>query len=160
MAKRAKFNGGRLVISLVAPFVAAGIGSFYTFSQITTWYAGLVKPAWNPPSWLFGPVWTLLYLLIGISVYLFWQAASKKNVKVGLQIVVIQLALNATWSVVFFGLHNIVLAQLVIDLLWLAIVWNIMIFKESSKAAAWLLVPYLLWVSFANVLNYTIQVLN
>lgn len=160
MATKQGLNGGRLIVSLLLPFVAGAIGSVFTFSEITSWYANLIKPVWNPPNWLFGPVWTILYLMIGVSIYLFWQAAAKKDVKVGLEIAGLQLVLNALWSLVFFGLHRPAAALLVIVLLWIAIVSNIQTFRSSSVRAAWWLVPYLVWVTFAGVLNYTVFSLN
>jgi len=160
MATKRGLSGGRLIVSLILPFIAGAIGSIFTFSEITSWYANLVKPAWNPPNWLFGPVWTILYLMIGISIYLFWQAAEKRNAKAGLEIAGLQLVLNALWSLVFFGLHQPVAALLVIGLLWLSIVSNIEIFRRTSVTAAWWLAPYLVWVSFAGVLNYAVMSLN
>lgn len=160
MPSKPKFNGLRFVSALLMPVLAGVIGSAFTFSQITTWYPELAKPVWNPPNWLFGPVWTVLYLMIGVSIYLFWQAAAKKDLKQGIEIAVLQLGLNALWSVVFFGLHNLNLALLVIGLLWLAIVWNIVVFRRISTKAAWWLVPYLVWVTFAGVLNYAVSTLN
>lgn len=148
----------KLVISILLPAAAGTIGSLFTFSAIPTWYAALTKPAFGPPNWLFGPVWTILYLMMGIAMFLVWQKA--KAVKPYLRVFIIQLILNALWSIVFFGQQNPGLAFVVIVALWLAILWNIILFLRVSKTAGWLLVPYLLWVSFASILNYSIFALN
>ncbi|MBI4120104.1 MAG: tryptophan-rich sensory protein [Parcubacteria group bacterium] len=132
------------------------------------WYAGLVKPALNPPAWMFGPVWTTLYALMGISLFLVWKQHSNilQNVrmlrmrKVGIAAFFVQLSLNAIWSIIFFGLKSPGWALVDIVALWLAIVWTLVTFGKISKMAAWLLVPYILWVSFAVYLNYSILVLN
>lgn len=160
MKQTIAFRFDRLVWSLVVPFVAGGVGSVFTFSEIPTWYAALTKPAWNPPNWLFGPVWTILYLLMGISLYRYWQRAPKVNVGAGISLMVGQLILNALWSIVFFGLHQPITAVYVIIALWLAIVWTMVEFSRVDKTAAWLLAPYLAWVTFASALNYAVALLN
>lgn len=133
---------------------AGVLGSIFTFSSIPTWYATLDKPVFSPPNWVFGPVWTILYLLMGISLYLVWQ---KKKVPA---VFWVQLALNALWSVIFFGLKNPVLAMLDIAVLWVAIYLTIKSFYSISKIAAYLLLPYLIWVTFASILNLSIVILN
>ncbi len=141
--------------------LAGIIGSLFTMSAIPTWYAGLVKPALNPPGWVFGPVWTLLYLLMGVAAWLVWREGwGKIEVKVALGFFALQLILNAAWSLIFFGGHNPAVALLEILALWLAILGTIIAFARVSKPAAWLLVPYLLWVSFATYLNFAIWLLN
>jgi len=151
----------KLIIAVVASELAGVIGSLFTVSAIPTWYAGLVKPALNPPSWVFGPVWTTLYFLMGIAAFLVWRMGwERKEVKMALGVFGIQLFLNAIWSIIFFGLHNPGWALADIALLWLTIVWTIALFYKISKPAAYLLAPYLLWVSFASYLNYAILVLN
>ena len=154
------FRADRLIWSLLLPFAAGGIGSVFTFTEIPTWYAALTKPVWNPPNWLFGPVWTILYLLMGISLYRYWQRASKERVGAGVGLMVGQLVLNALWSIVFFGLHQPAGAVYVILVLWLAIVWTMVEFSRVDKVAAWLLAPYLAWVTFASALNYAVAILN
>lgn len=141
---------------------AAGIlGSIFTMSEIPTWYATLAKPALNPPSWIFGPVWTTLYAMMGIAVFLVWQKGThKKEVRNALGIFAIQLALNTAWSILFFGLHNPFLALIDIVLMWCAIAVTIRVFYKITKPAAYLLIPYILWVSFATYLNYSIWMLN
>jgi len=154
-------NFFKLVIAIVVSELAGVIGSLFTVSAIPTWYAGLVKPALNPPSWVFGPAWTTLYALMGIAAFLIWRMGwERKEVKMALGVFGIQLSLNAVWSIIFFGLQNPGWALVDIVFLWLAIVWTIAVFYKISKSAAYLLLPYLLWVSFASYLNYSIWALN
>lgn len=151
----------KLLISIISPFIAAAIGSFFTYSEIQTWYSSLNKPLFSPPNWLFGPVWTLLYTLMGISFYLFWKTKpEKKDLKKGLLLFSGQLVLNALWSIIFFGLKKPGLALVEIIVLWFVILANILFFNKYSKSSAFLLVPYILWVSFASVLNFAIWRLN
>ena len=157
-----KFNNFfKLAIAIVVAGLAGAIGSVFTVSAIPNWYAGLVKPALNPPSWVFGPAWTTLYALIGIAAFLIWKSGwDKKEVKKALGVFGIQLVLNALWSIIFFGLHSPGWALVDIIALWFAIVWTMVVFYKISKPAAYLLVPYILWVSFASYLNYSIWMLN
>lgn len=151
----------KLIIAIVVCELAGIIGSLFTFSEIPSWYAWLVKPVLNPPSWIFGPVWTILYILMGIAAFIIWNnGLARPDTRKALQIFSLQLILNATWSVVFFGLHNPGLALVNIALMWLAIVWTMVTFYKISKPAMWLLVPYILWVTFASYLNYSIMTLN
>ena len=152
-------NFFKLVIAVVVLELAGVTGSFFTISEIPTWYSTLTKPALNPPAWIFGPVWVTLYALMGISLWLVWKSNSGEK-KRAIWLFVVQLALNAIWSPIFFGAHSIGNALVVIVLLWAAIVLTILIFKKISKPAAWLLVPYILWVSFAGYLNFSIWMLN
>ncbi len=148
-----------LIAAIVVCQLAGIIGSVFTISSIPTWYAGLVKPSFSPPNWLFGPVWILLYTLMGIAAY--WIYTSKNKLKNSALIVFgVQLALNAIWSIVFFGLHSPLLGLIVIALLWISIAWTMVKFYAIDKLASYVLVPYLVWVSFASVLNYSIFVLN
>ena len=140
-------------------FVAAGLGSIATFSQIPTWYMTIAKPEWNPPSWLFGPVWTVLYLLMAVSLYLL-LTSKKKNIAKAINFFYLQLILNVLWSWIFFGWHQIGFALAEIIALWISILATIIYANKVSKTAGWLLVPYILWVSFAGYLNYTIWLLN
>jgi len=154
-------NALKLIIAIVVSELAGVIGSVFTVSAIPGWYAGLVKPALNPPNWVFGPVWTTLYALIGIAAFLVWKNGWEKNeVKAALGVFGLQLFLNTTWSIVFFGLHNPGWALLNIIILWIAIVWTMTVFYRISKPAAYLLLPYILWVSFALYLNCSIWMLN
>ena len=157
-----KFNSfSKLIIAIAVSELAGFIGSIFTISAIPAWYATLVKPALNPPSWIFGPVWATLYLLMGIAAYLVWNKGwNRKDVRVALGVFLLQLVINATWSILFFGLHSPFWALVDIALMWLAIVWTMVLFYKISKPAMWLLLPYVLWVSFAAYLNHSIFVLN
>lgn len=150
----------KLTISVLLPFLAAGVGSFATYSAIPTWYAGLIKPAWNPPNYLFGPVWTILYILMGISFYLVISGKFDKKVHRAIRIYYLQLIFNTLWSVIFFGFQNPLLAFIVIIVLWILIALTIIDFYKIKKIAGYLLIPYILWVSFASVLNLAIYLLN
>lgn len=150
-----------LLFSIGVCFLAAAVGSVFTIGAIDTWYVTLNKPFFSPPSWIFGPVWTLLYLMMGVSLYIFW--GTKTNIKerrLGLSIFFVQLALNALWSILFFGLKSPIAAFVVIILLWLTICLTIKKFLKASKLAGRLLIPYFAWVSFATILNLSIVILN
>jgi benzodiazapine receptor len=141
--------------------LAGIIGSFFTAPSVPGWYAGLAKPPFNPPGWVFAPVWTILYALMGLAAYLVYDKGLKRDdVRKALAVFAVQLILNALWSIVFFGAHMILGAAVVIVLLWVMVVATISLFSRLSKAAAYLLVPYILWVSFATVLNISLYVLN
>jgi translocator protein len=150
----------KLIISLLIPQAAGGIGSFFTVGSVKDWYPTLEKPALNPPSWVFGPVWTALFLLMGYALYLVWTDKSGKSKRLAFWAFGIQMVLNAFWSIIFFGLHSPGGALLEMIFLWLAILATIIVFAKISRPAAWLLVPYILWVSFAGYLNYLIWTLN
>lgn len=151
----------KLIAAIVACEAVGIVGSFFTVSAIPTWYATLQKPWFAPPNWIFAPVWTILYILMGLSVYLIWiQGLHKKRVKNAIFYFLIQLTLNFIWSPIFFGLQSPLLALLVIIAMWSTIVLTISTFYPLSKLAAYLLVPYVLWVSFASLLNAAIVVLN
>lgn len=142
---------------------AAGIaGSFFTVSSLGSWYAELVKPAFNPPGWIFGPVWTVLYTLMGVAAWLVWRRGdlSSPPIRSALVLFALQLLLNAAWSVLFFGLRSPGLALVDICALWFAIVATTWAFRPLSAWAAGLMLPYLGWVSFALVLNAAIWRLN
>jgi tryptophan-rich sensory protein len=124
------------------------------------WYALLDKPAWNPPSWIFGPVWTLLYVTMGVAAWLVWRQAGFAQARVALAVFVGQLVLNALWSYLFFGIHRMDLALVEIVILWSAILATAILFHRHSPPAAVLLVPYLLWVGFATALNTALWRLN
>jgi len=154
-------NFTRLLVAVVVSQLAGLIGSIFTTPKIATWYAALDKPGFNPPSWIFGPVWTALFLLMGIAAYLVWKKGlDNRGVKMALAIFVAQLVANVLWSVFFFGQENPGLGFAWILLLWAMIAWTIYEFRKISKTAAYLLVPYILWVSFASILNYSIWQLN
>ena len=149
----------KLIISIIAPLGAGFIGSFFTTPSIGSWYSKLNKPSFNPPNWVFGPVWTILYIMMGISFYLVWTSG-KKNIKTAIIIFAVQLALNLLWSILFFGMHNPMLAFIEIALLWISILATIILFYRISPLAAYLLIPYLLWVSFASALNFALWRMN
>jgi len=151
----------RLVIAVAICQIAAIVGSVFTTPAIPTWYSGLRKPDLAPPNWVFAPVWTVLYLLMGISLFLVWNAGlGKSNVRKSVVIFGVQLALNIFWSYLFFGLRSPLLGLIGIVVLWIMIVLTIVSFFKVSKVATLLLVPYLLWVSFASYLNYAVLILN
>jgi translocator protein len=151
----------KLIAFIVISQLAGVVGSLFTFSAIPTWYAALKKPSFSPPNWIFGPVWITLYTLMGIAAYFVWQARDiNKLAKPAIIIFLIHLALNALWSILFFGLKNPSLAFLEIIVLWLFIVVLVVLFYKIDKTAGYLLIPYLAWVSFAAFLNFSIWRLN
>ena len=151
----------RLVVSIVVCQLAGGLGAIFTTPAIPTWYASLEKPAFQPPNWLFFPVWTTLYTLMGIAAFLVWRKGlHERRVRVALGIFVIQLVLNTAWTIIFFGLYSLFGAVIAIVFLWIAILINIVTFWRISKVAGALLIPYILWVSFAGILNISVWMLN
>ena len=152
-------NPVKLFISLLLPQLVGGLGAFFTLSSVQTWYLTLSKPSWNPPSWLFGPVWTSLYVLMGIACFLVWKSNHPQKNKV-LFLYAIQLFLNFLWSPAFFGAQNPLLGLVVIFPLLASILACIVKFRQIHKWAAILMVPYILWVSFATALNAAIWFLN
>lgn len=148
------------IISILIAEAAGLIGSVFTAASVKSWYLTLVKPSWNPPSWLFGPVWTSLYALMGLSAYLIWQEKNKAGLKLALGIYVLQLILNIIWSGLFFGLKNPGLAFAEIIVLLVFIIVTLVLFWRINRFAGMLLIPYLAWVLFASYLNYTIWRLN
>lgn len=141
-------------------FVAAAIGSWFTAASVKTWYPTLRKPAGTPPAWVFGPVWSTLYTLMATAAWLVWKQRSAADVTVALALFFTQLALNATWSFVFFGLRRPGLALLEILVLLAAILATMTQFAQFSRPAVWLMTPYVVWVSYATFLNYGIWRLN
>jgi len=135
----------------------AGTGLFVS---IDGWYAGLHKPAWNSPAWIFGPVWTVLYLMMGVAAWLVWREGGWKIRQGPLGLFLGQLLLNAIWTPLFFGMQQMGLALIDIALLWLSLGATLIAFWRVSRPAGWLLVPYLAWVSFAAVLNFTLWRMN
>ena len=151
----------KLVVSIIACLAAGAIGSIFTRQAIPTWYATLEKPAFNPPSWLFSPVWTVLYIMMGVAAFLVWRKGlENRQVRIALIVFLVQLVLNALWSVAFFGLESPLYGLIVIAALWVAILFTVLKFYRISLAASVLMWPYLLWVSFAAVLNSSIWLLN
>ncbi|NDK07941.1 tryptophan-rich sensory protein [Candidatus Gracilibacteria bacterium] len=150
----------RFIISVLIPILIGFTASFFTVSGIDSWYVDLVKPFFNPPNWIFGPVWTILYIMIGISFYLVWKEGFGNNKTRLLVIYFIQLSLNFAWSFSFFYFGNPLLGLINIILLLIFIGLNIKVFYDVKKWAGYLLIPYLLWVMFATVLNFSIFILN
>jgi translocator protein len=148
----------KLIICILICQIIGFLGSLFNIKSIPGWYSKQKKPSFNPPSWIFGPVWTMLYILIGISLYL--VLVSGKLTNLAIIIFSIQLFLNLIWTGIFFGMKKPLLAFIEIVLLWASILINILVFYEISRAASYLLIPYLLWVSFAAVLNFSIWWLN
>jgi len=138
-------------------FLAAAIGSQF---EPGAWYAALDKPSWNPPNWVFAPVWTLLYLLMAVAAWLVWRGAGLAGAGLALGCYLVQLAMNAAWSWLFFGEHRIGVALVEIIVLWFAIALTALLFRRHNRLAALLLVPYLLWVSYASSLNFALWRLN
>lgn len=149
-----------LVGCILLPLVVGGLSGYATVSSISTWYVTLQKPSFNPPNYLFGPVWTALYTLMGISLFLVARTSNSALRTSAFWVFGIQLALNFMWSVLFFNFHWLGFALLEILLMWLSILVMIRIFRQLSPAAGYLQIPYLLWVSFATLLNASIWYLN
>lgn len=153
-------RGIGLVLFLAVCLGVGGAGAFATSPEIAGWYRTINKPSWNPPDFVFGPVWTTLYVLMGVSAWLVWKPAGFRAAAAPLAIFAGQLGLNCAWSFIFFGAHQPGWAFGEIVLLWLAIVATMVAFARRSRLACWLLSPYLAWVSFASVLNFAIWRLN
>jgi len=156
-----KHTPGRSLIALAGwvllCFAAASLGGLFMPGD---WYATLKKPSWNPPGWVFGPVWTALYAMMAVAAWLVWKQGGFKTQRRALTMFLVQLALNALWTPLFFGLHWTGVAFVEIVLLWLAIAATMAGFRPVSRLAAWLLAPYLAWVGFAAALNFTLWWLN
>lgn len=151
----------KLIISVTVCELVGLLSAPFTIASIPTWYAGLIKPSFSPPNWIFAPVWTILYFLMGISVCLVWRNGIKnKEIKTAIYYFSSQLLFNFLWSVIFFGLHLPLAAFIDIIALLIAIVLTMIKFSKISKSAFYLLMPYLLWVGFAAVLNGSIILLN
>lgn len=150
-----------LIIAVALSFVPGIVGSLFTAPAIPAWYDGLVKPAFNPPGWVFGPIWTVLYLMMGIALFLIIRGGlSVRRIKVAAVVFAVQLFLNGLWSYIFFGLRSPGWALAEIAVLWISIAVCLVLFLRISRAAGILLVPYLGWVTFATVLNGAICTLN
>lgn len=149
-----------LIGFLLASFTAAAIGGLATADNVRTWYPEINKPTWNPPSWLFGPVWTVLYIFMSVAAWRVWRVKEKAGAKIALRLFFVQLVLNALWSLIFFGLHRPGWALIEIVILW-SLLANLQgRFWRLDRVAGGLWAPYLAWVSFATILNGTIWWLN
>jgi len=155
--KVGKLNALKLAACIILSEVAGIIGSVFTMPNIPAWYVSLVKPSFNPPNWLFAPVWTALFALMGISLYLIWTKSKGRR---PFYAFTVQLLLNVAWSILFFGLKSPSAGFVCIVALWLSIAACIIMFWKISRTASMLFVPYIAWVSFASLLNYMIWVLN
>jgi tryptophan-rich sensory protein len=149
-----------LLLSIGIPLLIGMIGGLVTATSVGNWFVEVSKPDWNPPGWIFGPVWTSLYVLMGIASYLIWKQRSKKPIKIALGFYGVQLLLNMLWSILFFGLKNPQLAFFEIIVLLIMIIFTKLAFLKIDKIAAILMIPYIGWVSFATLLNFTIWQLN
>lgn len=150
----------KLLGCLFLPIMVGGISGYATSENIESWHQFLIKPSFNPPNYLFGPVWTLLYILMGISLFLIVNMPKSINRNKAIGIFFLQLILNFFWSIIFFSYHQIGWAFVEIIILWISIIWMIFTFYPINKKAALINIPYLLWVSFASVLNFAIWQLN
>ena len=154
-------NTVRFFISILLPLAIGATAGLFTVTGMGSWYQTIAKPSWNPPGWVFGPVWTSLYVMMGIALFLVWKHTGHESFKkTAILLFSIQLLLNFCWSFIFFNQQAIGWAFAEIVLLWLAILATIFAFAKINTIAAWLLVPYISWVSFAGILNYTIWKMN
>jgi benzodiazapine receptor len=153
-------NIGKLVISIILPLSAGAIAGMFTARAIPEWYTSLNQPSFNPPDWIFGPVWTTLYIIMGISFFLIWKLAAGKERNQAIGIFLLQLLLNFGWSFFFFYFNMIGLALIEIILLWSTIIFMLVRFYKLRPLAAYLNIPYLFWVTFAMVLNAAYYWLN
>jgi len=161
MEKNTLIAASKLITSIIICQLAGVLGSIFTRPAIPTWYATLKKPSFTPPDGVFSPVWITLFVLMGIAAFLVWnKGLSDQRVKIALSIFVVQLILNFLWSVMFFGLRSPLVGLIEIVVLWIAILLSILYFLKVSNIAGILLIPYILWVSFAAVLNFSIWRLN
>jgi len=159
--KKVMKNHYKLIIAVVVSLMAGVLGSVFTSEAIPTWYATLEKPDFTPPNWVFAPVWTTLYILMGVAAYLVWREGfHKTEVKIALTLYAIQLTLNVLWSMIFFGLRNPLYGLFDISALIILLILTTKQFREINKNAALLLMPYLLWVLYASLLNFNIWLLN
>jgi len=150
----------KLIVSIALPVLVGAVSGFFTSTGVDSWYQTINRPSWNPPGWVFGPVWTTLYVLMGIALFMVWRTPVSAERTKALWLFGIQLTLNFFWSFIFFYLENIGVALIEIVVLWLFILLSIFAFARISKTAAWLLVPYISWVIFATLLTYAIWKLN
>jgi benzodiazapine receptor len=151
----------KLITSILICQIVGNLGTLFTIQSLSVWYANLQKPDFTPPGWLFGPVWLILYTLMGISMYLVWEKGSrKKEANLSFSLFGIQLFLNFLWSLLFFGLRSPSYGFVCIIALWISIAATIFLFLKTSSGAAALLLPYIAWVSIAAVLNFYIMILN
>lgn len=150
----------KLIVSIIVPLGLGSIAGIFTAQSVPEWYATLNRPSFNPPNWIFGPVWTMLYILMGISLFLIWKLEISKERNLAILVFMLQLLLNFGWIFIFFYFNMIGLALIEIILLWIFIVIMLVLFYKIKPIAAYINIPYLLWVSFATVLNGSYYFLN
>ncbi|MFH1715650.1 MAG: TspO/MBR family protein [Elusimicrobiota bacterium] len=150
----------KLILSVLLCQGAGVVGGFITAKTVKTWYVTLNKPSFNPPDWVFGPVWTFLYLCMGVSLYLVWKESDNNVINKAVIVFLIQLVLNSLWSILFFGVRSPFLALIDIIFLLIGIALCIILFYNISKLAGYLMMPYFLWVCFAAVLNTSLWLMN
>jgi len=149
------------IVAIAIPLLVGGASGFFTITGVDSWYQTINKPSWNPPNWVFGPVWTTLYIMMGIALFLVWKEDTSEELKkIAIALFSVQLILNFFWSFIFFNQQQPGWALVEIIAMWFFILLTIFAFAQVNKTAAWLLVPYISWVSFATILNYTIWQLN
>lgn len=149
-----------LTVALTACYGAAAMGGIFSAQGVGDWYQALAKPSWTPPAWIFGPVWTVLYGMMAMAAWLIWKRCDQKIGTVPISLFLFQLALNAIWSPLFFGLHRVDIALIDIVLLWVVVAATVWVFLRRDLTAGLLLIPYLLWITFATGLNFAIWRLN
>ncbi|NMB82989.1 MAG: tryptophan-rich sensory protein [Ignavibacteria bacterium] len=150
----------KLIVSLLIPLSVGAVAGMFTSQAVPNWYASLNRPSFSPPNWVFGPVWTSLYILLGFSFFLVWKENPSKHRNLAIIVFAVQMFLNFAWSFIFFYFNMIGIALLEIILLWINIVFMIYLFYKIKPLAAYLNIPYLLWVSFATILNAGYYFLN
>ncbi len=155
-----KSNIIKLISSITLPLVLGAIAGMFTSQSVPDWYSTLNRPSFNPPNWIFGPVWTILYILMGISFFVIWKQNVSKARNMAISIFFLQLLLNFAWSFIFFYFNMIGLALVEIALLWVTIILMLVLFYKIKPMATYINIPYLLWVSFATVLNASYYFLN
>jgi translocator protein len=155
-----KPNIVKLIVSLILPLGIGAIAGIFTSKAIPLWYESLNKPSFNPPNWIFGPVWTTLYFLMGVSLFLIWKQSETKERNRAILVFMIQLFLNFCWSFLFFYFHQLGLALAEVILLWISILIMILLFHRLRPWAAYINIPYILWVTFASILNAAYYFLN
>jgi len=155
-----KSNSIKLISSIALPLVLGAIAGMFTSQSVPDWYSTLNRPSFNPPNWIFGPVWTILYILMGISFFVIWKQKPSKARNLAISVFFLQLLLNFAWSFIFFYFNMIGFALVEIILLWFSIIWMLVLFYTIKPLAAFINIPYLLWVSFAAVLNAGYYFLN
>ena len=155
-----KINFIKLIVSLALPLTLGAIAGLFTAEAVPEWFSSLNKPWFSPPNWLFGPVWSTLYIVLGISLFLVWKEVASKERNIAIVLFMIQIILNFGWSFLFFYFKTLGFALIEIIILWISIVTMIILFRRINKLAAYTNIPYLIWVSFATALNTSYFLLN